>query len=197
MNASFKKRLMAYLFDIILVILIVSLISVFIPTNDNLTNLSKELIELQTTYANKEITLGNYLSATSEVIKDIDQYQVIYYVLLTLVLIIHFVIWPVYHQGQTIGKKKMHIRIVKDDLKEVTINDLLIRNMIINNIGCLLIQLLILFILPSESYYLTLSFLSFVQMIIVVVSIIMVIKRKDKHGIHDLITKTKVIEVEK
>lgn len=197
MNASFKKRLSAYLFDIILVILLISLVSMFIPANDDLINLNKQLVELQNNYLDQKINLGNYLTATSDIIKDIDQRQVIYYVLLTLVLIIYFVIWPFYHGGQTLGKRKMKIKTVKDDLSDATINDLLIRNMVINNIGYLLIQLLILFILPSESYYITLSFLSFVQVIIVIISIIMVIKRKDKRGVHDLIAKTKVIEVGK
>ncbi len=197
MNASFKKRLCAYLIDIVLVVIIVTIISLFIPISDNAITLNQEMVNLQDSYLKGDINFTQYFNGSAEIVKDLDQEQIIFYVLMAIVIIAYFVIWPFYHSGQTFGKKKLKIRVVKNNDKDATINDLLIRNVIINSLGYLLIQLLIVFVLPSESYYITLTTLSFIQLIIVLFSAFMIIKRKDKCGIHDLIAKTKVIEVKK
>lgn len=196
MNASFKKRLGAYAIDIILLVVIMSLIAIFVPVTKNAIILNQELVELQDSYIDRDISFTQYFSRTANVVKALDQEQIIFYVITVVCIIGYFVIWPYYHKGQTIGKRKFKLRIVKDNDKNATINDLLIRNIIINGLGLLLIQLLIVFILPSESYYTILSTLSFIQMVIVIISVFMIIKRKDKRGIHDIIAKTKVIEVE-
>lgn len=195
MNVSFKKRLLAYIIDVVFLTLIISIISLFVPVSDNAITLNQELTTLQSSYLNSNINFNQYFNGSADIVKDLDQEQIIFYVLFVLGIIAYFVIWPIYHNGQTIGKKKLNIKVVKSNNDEATINDLLIRNIIINGLGYLLIQLLIVFILPSQSYYITLNILSFVQLVIVIISIFLVIRKKQ--AIHDLIAKTKVIEVKK
>jgi len=194
MEASFKKRLGAYVMDWLLIILMTTIISLFIPINENVLTLNKELSNLQTDYLNHQLNFTEYFIQSANIVKDLDQQQIMFYVVTIIVIISYFVIWPFYHNGQTVGKYKLKIKVITDNNDKPTINDLLLRNIIINGLGYLLIQLLIVNILPSESYYVTLSFLSVVQLIILITSLIMIIK--NKKGLHDVIVKTKVIEVE-
>ena len=194
---NFKKRALAYLLDAIIVSLILMLLNTFIPPNENIVKLNKEMIELQQSFVDKKISDSNYILQISNIVKDVDRNSVMNNVISVVVLLLYFVIWPFYHKGQTLGKKRMNIRVVKDNLEEASMNDLLLRNIIINNIGYMLIQLLIVFILPGENYYMAIVFMSFIQFILVLASMIMIYKRKDNKGVHDLIAKTKVIEVEK
>lgn len=190
----FKKRIKAYIIDVLLVTLILTLLGLFIPNNPNIDTLNEELSKVQTNYLNKDISYTNYFVQTADIMKKLDQNQIIYSILMAVVIIGYFVIWPYYHNGQTIGKKKQKIKVVKDNNEKVSLNDLLLRNMIINNLGYLFIQLIVIFILPSESYYITTTSLSFIQFIIMITSFIMIDKRRDKKGIHDLIVKTKVVK---
>ena len=193
--ASFKKRLMAYLLDMIIIVLISTFIGLIIPVSDNLVNLSKEATNIQTSYLNNEISFTKYFNQMADIMKDIDKEQVLTYVVSVLLTLSYFVIYPFYNKGQTLGKKRFKIRVVNDLEEDPSINELLIRNIIINNLGILLIQLLIIFILPATSYYITLTCLSFLQVIVIIISVFTIIRRKDKKGLHDLVAKTKVIEV--
>ncbi|MEG0025971.1 MAG: RDD family protein [Bacilli bacterium] len=197
MNASFKKRLLAYLLDCVFLIIIATIISLFIPINDNVKVLNQELTTIQNNYLKHDIKYTQYFNGSAEIIKDLDQQQIIFYLITAILMIGYFVIWPYYHQGQTMGKKKMQIKIVNNNNQAVTINTLLIRSMIITGLGYMLITMLLVYLLPSQNYYLTISILSFMQMIIIITSGFMILNRANKKGIHDLIVKTKVIEVEK
>ena len=195
--ASLKKRLMAYLLDIIILVLLLTTISIFIPTSDNAIALTKEINDIQNNYLNNKIVFTDYFKQISNVMKDVDMENLPTGIIEAIMIILYFVIYPFYHKGQTLGKKRFKIRVVSDDDKNASINQLLIRNIIINNLGYLLTQLLIIFILPNQSYYITLCGLSFLQITVIIISVFMIVKKEERKGLHDVIAKTKVIEVKK
>ncbi len=83
--------------------------------------------------------------------------------LLNFVLLIGaFVIIPYYNKGQTIGKKLLKIKLVKEE-GNLSINDLIIRNVIINGFGYTLVGLTIMFLVNDNVYFITISILTFIQ----------------------------------
>ena len=114
--------------------------------------------------------------------------------LLNFILLIGaFVIIPYYNKGQTIGKKLLKIKLVKDE-GELSVNDLIIRNIITNGFGYTLIGFAIMFLVSDNVYFITISILSIIQFLLVLISIFMVLYRHDKKGLQDIICKTSVIE---
>ena len=106
----------------------------------------------------------------------------------------YFVIFSFVNKGQTLGKKAMHIKIVSENGDTVSYIQLLGRVLIIN--GCFLsIAKLIVIGLLNQTYYLyVIGILGIISMLASSCSVIMISRRKDRRGLHDLLFKTKVIE---
>jgi uncharacterized RDD family membrane protein YckC len=49
------------------------------------------------------------------------------------------------------------------------------------------------FILKGYSYFIFTSVLGFIQLLLLIISMLMILYRKDKRGLHDLMGNTKVI----
>ncbi len=82
---------------------------------------------------------------------------------------------------------------VSDGEHKVTINDYLFRAAILNSLFTNL--LMIIFVLfMSRDYYFYASFtLQMIQIVLSLVTIFMVLLRKDGRGLHDLVAHTKVV----
>lgn len=200
MKASFIKRLLAYLIDIIIFTAIFSIFSQVIPQNNNITVLNQQLTQLSENVLAGETTMSVYLNQYATIVHSMDK-ELFLSNLLNLVLMIgYFVMLPFYYNGQTIGKKILRIKIVKDD-GDLTINDLIFRNIIINGFLYTLIGFALLFITSDYSYLIITSILGFVQILLVIISAFMILYRRDKKGLQDLWFKTTVVaekyEVEK
>ena len=113
------------------------------------------------------------------------------------ICIIYFVVIPLYNNGQTIGKKKLGIKIVSKDDKDATANSLILRYLMIDGIGVSILSMCSLFIINGLNYLIITSILNFLQFLVVVISIFMVLYRHDFKSLPDLIAGTKVIEVKK
>lgn len=195
MSASFKKRFLAYLIDVLILNVILSFISFFIPVNDNLVNLNNELINIDNSYISSEISIETYINRYADVVYDIDKELFISNLLSCVFIICYFIVYPLYNKGMTFGKKLIGIRIVKNDDSEVDANGLIIRYLFMEGLGVSILSLCLLFILKNIYYVGSISILGFLQFLVVIISIFMVLYRRDKRSLPDLIAGTKVIEV--
>ncbi len=107
-------------------------------------------------------------------------------------MIVPLVIW----NGQTLGKRWCHFKIVKEGYNSVKFKELFLRQIL----GILLIEGALIF--PSNLLHQVISLISNINLItplmyagivISVLSGILVLFRKDQKAIHDLISNTKVI----
>ncbi|MBQ9182077.1 MAG: RDD family protein [Bacilli bacterium] len=194
MKASFKKRLGAYIIDSLILTILLSIISIILPTSSNIINLEKEWDTHIDSYLNHEISTKQVITNYANIAHDIDKEQVGLSIVNGFFILIYFVIYPFLNDGQTLGKKLLKIKIQKDD-GQLSLNDLIIRNFIVNGLLTLLISLALIYILPSMPYFITISILNFVQFILVIISGFMVIYRSDKKGIQDILTHTTVVEI--
>ena len=193
----FKKRLLAYFIDIIILSLILTFVGLFIPSNSNLVNLNNELISINNNFMNQEIDAITFINQYSNIGYSIGRELFLSNLISVAVGIIYFIVYPLYNGGQSIGKKIIGLKIVSADDSAVSSNSLLIRYLLMESIGTTIISMCLIFVIKDFYYILCDSILSFLQFLVVIISIFMVIYRRDKRSLPDLIAGTKVIEVKK
>lgn len=195
MNPSFMKRICAFIIDIMIVNILVSVIGVFIPVSDNISNLNTELVTANEQYLNKEIDESTYLSVVYNVEYDLEKETIPISIISAVVSLLYFVVLPFYKKGQTLGKRMFNLKIVKSNNGVLEMNDLVIRAFINNGIFISLAKLLLIFVI-KEPKIMVISgvILSYMQFAVWIVSLIMIIFTNKKQGIHGIISKTEVVE---
>jgi uncharacterized RDD family membrane protein YckC len=188
----FRERFLAYLIDIIIVfILMITVYSLF-GQNPNIVILDNQIAELSQSFLDKVIDSKEYITQYSSINAQKDFYNAPYSLLNAVIILLHFVIMPFYNKGQTIGKKILKIKVETVKKKKTSIDQLLIRSFITTGLLYLLVSLGLLYLLDANTYFLVTSILGFIQIILVFTSIFMILCRRDKKGIEDLITNTLV-----
>lgn len=192
MNVNFLKRFLAYLIDIILVGTIMGIISAIFTTK-NATVLNNQFLELNEQVINTKLDFGIYYSRVADITLSLDRENFMINIINCVIIILYFVVLPLYKNGQTLGKKIFKIKIVREDQEDLTANELIIRNIVVNGLLNTFLAFCLVFLLSGFEYFTITSILGFIQFVLVVVSACMIIFRKDKKGLHDIITKTKVV----
>lgn len=195
MKAYFLPRFIAYIIDIILVFMVSTLIITVIPKNSNIEQLQKETKEIKEKFTNKEITQKQYIERAKTLTYDYQYANVPYSIVDIVILILYFVIFQFYNKGQTFGKKLMKVRMVSSDESALTMNQLIVRALVLQSI-LINIALIGAVLFMKKYYYYTDLSLTLLQSAIILVSVGMVLFRNDGRGIHDMIAKTKVIMIE-
>lgn len=192
MNVNFLKRFLAYLIDIILVGIVMGIISAIFTTK-NATVLSNQFLELNEQVINTKLDFSIYYSRVADITLSLDRENFMINIINCVIIILYFVVLPLYKNGQTLGKKIFKIKIVREDKEDLTANELIIRNIVVNGLLNTFLAFCLVFLLSGFEYFTITSILGFIQFVLVVVSACMIIFRKDKKGLHDIITKTKVV----
>lgn len=192
MKAKISKRLFAYIIDILILGIILLLTSKFILNNDNVKNLNIELDVLNENYLNGDVSVSNYINHYAEISYDLDKHSIGYTIVNIIFIVIYFIIGPYFLNGQTLGMKLFKIKVVKEEGK-LTLNDLFVRNLIINGLGYMLICLLLIYILPSLPYFIIMMTLGLIQLVLLIICAIGIIKNNNNLILQDKLTNTLVI----
>ena len=193
----FSRRLFAYIIDMLIVFFVISFISMFIPISESVSNLNDQLIGIGNSFFDGEIDMNTFINQYSVVSYSLEREMFLSSLIGVLINVLYFVVYPLYNNGQTFGKKYMHIKIVSNDDCEVSSNQLVLRYLFMNEIGSTIISLCMIFVVKDLAYTYIESILSILQFIVAISSVFMVLYRNDKRSLPDLIAGTKVIEVEK
>ena len=193
MKANYFKRFSAYIIDIMLLGLLLLVVNYFLPDNNNVNVLNQELNTINELVLKDDISAGTYIVRFASVIHDLDKERIMINIINAIMIIGYFIGVPYFKEGKTFGNYMVGIRIVREDKEYLSLNNLLIRNIIINGLGYLLLSLVFIYILPSLSYFIIVSILGFIQILLVIISAFMIIYRKDKRGLQDILSNTKVI----
>ncbi len=195
-NAYFIKRLGALILDMIIVSIVVSMLTFFVNNNSNYEKLTKEYNDVMAQAMDKKTSPKEYkklLSKASDISYDLSKQTVVVSFVSLTMYILYFIVFQFYNKGQTIGKKLMKIKIESNDGKDLTMNQLAVRSLIINSILANLILLAVIILGSKDVYFVSSMTVSMIQYIIIFTTAIMILFRKDKRGLHDVITNTKVI----
>lgn len=191
MRASFMQRFLAYLIDVIIVSIFVSIFATFM-TSEKYQELSKQEETVIKSFTDGEITMEEYVEQTKNIEYRMDKENFNLTLLGLGINIGYFIVFQFINKGQTLGKRLIKIRIKKTQGK-LEAKDIVIRALIVNSILSTLVSLIAITFANQESYILVKMLITSLESIIVLISAIMILYRKDKLGLHDMITKTEVI----
>ena len=165
-----------------------------------------EIINLEEYFNDKKITETEYDEIYEKVYNEYNQiYQDSNYELMKInyipsiitmvITILYFVVFGYFCNGQTLGKKMLQLQVVSKDDKRVNILKLLLRTVILTGILTSILNLILLFSVNKEVYFVAEEYIGIVSGIIEMIILVMVLYRKDKRGLHDMISGTKVIDL--
>ena len=195
------KRIIAYLIDILLVFIVVTPfinIKAINPNIDDYNKYYEEYTQLIEDANNGDIDTSSeeYKNEIIDLNYKIAEYKVINSSISVVSLIIYFVIIQYFLKGQTVGKKILKLKVVSNKDKELNIGNYFVRSLILNNIIFSIILIIGVYIFKPNGYYNLSMVVSYLQLLVMSVIILMVVLRKDNRGLHDIIAGTKVISLE-
>ncbi len=190
MNLLNRKRLYALGIDLLLIIMLTNIAALIYANNPSYQAAQRVLFDSTTSF----LALFSESSDVFNVYKMLIGENIIQYV----IMVFYFILMPFLNNGQTMGKKVMRIKIVA--LKgNLTIDKLLRRVLIAPQFNALsdLLFIVLIFILKPVAYFSIIVVLQALSTIVNAIGIGMIYFSKENRGIHEFLSATKVIELEK
>lgn len=111
-----------------------------------------------------------------------------------LCILLYFVVFQYYFNGQTLGKKIMKIQIVSNNGKQLTILNYFIRSLILNELVINIISIICILTFNKNNYLIYSQIIYYVTYVLEMTIIFMIMFDKNNRGLHDFASNTKVIE---
>lgn len=191
-NASFTRRLVAFVIDFIFISAILMILAYFMPKSANYNFLTQDMNELTEQAMNNEITFEAYSKEFAKNLIEIDKASVVYNATSFIILVIYYVIIPVF-TSRTLGKRIMRIKIEHKKGKKLNILNTFTRSIV--DIGLLysLITVFLVQIVDYKTYFFTLIIFGIIQFLLVIISAFMILYRRDKRGLGDILSRSNVV----
>lgn len=193
-KASFRKRLCAYLIDIFVVSLLASLIVVPFIDAESVEKLEKNMTDVTEAYLNNEINEMTYLSESESINYQLAKLTGTLTFATIIIKMLYFIVFQLYNKGQTLGKSMFGICVKSND-EVLTTNQMILRTFIVDSIFYSIIGFALMVFASSSAYFYGNLLFESVQSIIMVICACMVAFRKDKRGLHDIVSRTSVVEI--
>ena len=189
------KRIIAFVIDIVIVSLVVSLINLLPldPYKDKYKDTYEKYNEV--VQKSTEDEKNDYKDEIIELNYEVYKYRTYSSMFSATALILYFGVLPLVMNGQTLGKKIMKLRVVSNNEKKLNFWKYLIRIVILNNIWLSLINVGAVYVVNGVKFYYVTYVISMLSSLIYMLNLIMVMFRKDNRGLHDMVAGTKVILV--
>lgn len=192
-KALFVQRFLAFLLDIVLVSVVASFISYPFLDMDSIQKLNESSVEVMENYTNGKIDEKEYFNESSTISYELARKQGVNTLVIIFLNILYFVVYQIKNNGQTLGKQILKIKVVDSSNRDLSMNQMIFRALIINSILLDMISFGVLIFANQSSYFYGVSFLAFIQFCILSVSTFMIMFGKDRRGLHDLVAHTDVV----
>lgn len=212
MNTLLFKRFVANAIDVLIISLLTGLIvniNFINPSKNEYNNAVNKLNEYMETYSESIENADNDSKPDiindeyKAIVYDISKYGKNYYLIDGLVIILYFTLFPLIYEGQTIGKKLCKLKVIhQDETKKVSFWQYFFRAVITPIFKSLfffcsinyLAKFVTIFLLKQNNYFYADTIISFIINVILLIDVLFIVFRKDHKALHDIITKTGVIE---
>ena len=189
------KRFRAFIIDFIVMALAFYLINVAVPKTRSVKALEAEQNEITENYMQRNITFEDYFTEYGEVVYNLDKEQKIVNIIYLIFILCYFVLLPFLWKGRTLGTYLNGIQVERFDKGYLFLHQLFIRNFIVIGLGYLLIRTLGIYILPSKYYFLVISIVGLLQIVLAVFSANMIMFTKNKRGLQDILSNTEMAKI--
>lgn len=193
------KRLVAYIIDSFIISLVVSLFAAssimqksmnkYNDASERLTIYYNEILE------SEDINIKDMENELKYMLYDINYFGIPYASLQIASIILYYVVFQFFNKGQTIGKKLMKIKVVDKNGNDLSLGNMLLRNIFLYNILFSIITLLVASFTSVNVFLIITLALNSINSIISLLIVFMILFRKDERGLHDLIASSKVVEI--
>ena len=193
-KALFIQRFAAFILDVFIVSMIVSMLAYPFLDLDSIEKLNESSTQIVEDYVSQKIDVNEYMSGSISVSYEMARKQGLLSLITIFLNILYFVVFQIKNDGQTIGKKLLKIKVSSRDGEELTMNQMIFRSLIINSILIDMVSFCLLLFTDEMVYFYGAGILSMIQFIIIVASGFMVMFSEKRQGIHDLIAHTDVVK---
>ena len=195
------KRIIAYIIDVVIVSAVVAVLSMidFInPTLEqyNTAYLEYEEVSTQVLASESNIDPNDILTEIAPYYYKVQKYLLPRNIIQIFSIIAYFIVFNLLNNGQTLGKKLMKIKITANK-GSLTWKNYLIRNVILNEILLNILLCVMIFFIKDKEFYMFSMIATYISATILIIDVLMMLFRKDKRSLHDILSNTKVIEVQK
>ena len=189
------KRIIAFVIDIVIVSLVVSLLNYLPidPYKDKYQEKYKEYTEL--IQKNTEGGSQEFKDEIIEVNYEVYKYRTYSSIISAGALILYFGVLQLVLDGQTLGKKIMKIKVVSNKDKKLNFWSYLIRIVVLNNIWLSLLNIGAVYLVSGVKFYYVTYVIGMISSLVYMLNLIMIMFRNDNRGLHDMIAGTKVIDM--
>ncbi len=151
-------------------------------SNEEYDEVFKELSEI---YTNEYVSYNYKLS----------KLNIISSIILIICLTLYFGVIQYLMKGQTLGKRIFNIKVINNREEKVGLVNLLIRTFILTGVLISIAQIICLFVLNETDYYKACYYIKIISSGIEFMILIIMLIRADGCGLHDLIARTKVVDI--
>lgn len=197
MKATFMQRLFAYFIDYLIISVVFSLFALSFNTtkltsiNDEINNTMNEIVNIS---SEEEQNLDDLNNKLIDLQYEYQQESKLASGISLLITFAYFTVFQFLNKGQTIGKKLLKIKVVNKEEKEPSFVTMFLRTFIVQGILTTGLSLIGIFVLDKELYMETYFILNSLMSIFVVVCALMVLYRKDRRGLHDMMAGSLVVK---
>ena len=189
---TFFQRLGAYFIDILILSLLLGIVGYGLPDNTEEVNDKVEVLEEK--LINNEISPEDYLKEYYVLLYDVQSSSKLANGISLVLTIAYFVVFQTLYNGQTLGKKLLKIKVVNNDNNSASMLQMLIRSLFTMSILSSLLGIVMLFILPKDIYIYSYLGVISIESLFIIITIMFILYRKDKRGLHDVIARTMVVK---
>ena len=194
MKVSFFKRISAYIIDYIIIMLAL----VAITASMNINNVVNDKInDLTNQYRSGDITIDEYSEKIIPLNYELSKRKLPANIATVVVFIGYYVVFAYFNKGQTFGKKICKIKVVNNDGDKPSIWNMLVRSLFIYGIITSLYSIITINFLSMNDFSYSVSVISIIECMFIVITVLMMLYKKDGRGLHDIIAKTNVIGEER
>ena len=194
------KRFIAFTIDIFIVSIICEALSTMNFINiyrDDYLKTYNEYQEIYDSFENNQITLDQYNENVIYYNYELSKDNIISYIIYIVIFTSYFVGLNCLYNGQTLGKKLMNIKIESKNNKKLNAWAYILRTILLTGIFGTFVLLILVFILKEKAYYDVSFIISLLQYILQLIICITTLLNKEGRGLHDIICKTKVVDLTK
>lgn len=193
MKPANYKRIIAYVFDVFLVTILSTLLTVNFYDNQKYEEVLNEYTNLISDFTTEETSQEEFLTKTNDLVYTLNKESLVVTIVTVVLTTVYFVVVPYFMNGQTLGKKFMKLQIVSENEKPLTMNHYLIRALFINSILMNVLDILFILFLKKKVYFIANDISTYFFGAVYIVSIGMILFREDRRGLHDFLGRTRVI----
>ena len=190
-----SKRTRAFIIDFIVMIIVSYLINTFIPPTRMARELQAKSNDLLEKYTSHEINFNSYLKSYGELSYDLASEQKVNNIAYLIFIISYFIILPFIWKGRTLGTFINGIQVERFDKGYLYLHQLFVRNLIVVGIGYLLVANIGVYFIPRSYYFIVISIVGLIQIVLALFSAYMILFTKEKRGLQDLISNTEMTRI--